>query len=160
MKKRVEDARFLSFIEMFSQWDKENCLRCHSSSLQLRLRLKFQTQILETKFTSWLKNLENFLCLFCCSMELKEFFYLQALPKVPVPPLEHTMTEYLRALKPIVTSQQYEKTEKIVKQFSAQSGPKLHQYLVDKREVDDNWVSSASHFTIHLIKHQKVESRF
>lgn len=64
----------------------------------------------------------------------------QALPKVPVPPLEQTMSEYLRALRPIVNEQQYEKAEKIVKQFSVQPGPKLHQYLVDKREAEDNWV--------------------
>jgi choline O-acetyltransferase len=51
------------------------------------------------------------------------------------------MSEYLRAVQPIVSPQQFEKTEKLVKQFSAQSGPRLHQYLVDKREADDNWVS-------------------
>lgn len=68
-------------------------------------------------------------------------FLLQALPKVPVPPLEQTMSEYLRVLKPIVTAQQYDRAEKIVKQFSVSPGPKLHQYLVDKRDADDNWVS-------------------
>ena len=50
------------------------------------------------------------------------------------------MSEYLRALKPIVTSQQYERADKIIKQFSVSPGPKLHQYLVDKREAEDNWV--------------------
>lgn len=65
----------------------------------------------------------------------------QDLPKVPVPPLEQTMTEYLRALQPIVTSQQYEKTEKIVKQFMIAPGPRLNQYLLEKRELEDNWVS-------------------
>lgn len=70
------------------------------------------------------------------------FFSLpQALPKVPVPPLEQTMADYLRALQPIVTPQQFERVEKIVKQFSAQPGPKLHEYLVEKREAEDNWVS-------------------
>lgn len=50
------------------------------------------------------------------------------------------MTEYLRLLKPIVTGPQYERTDKIIKQFLVQPGPKLHQYLVDKREAEDNWV--------------------
>jgi hypothetical protein len=51
------------------------------------------------------------------------------------------MTEYLRALQPITTPQQYEKTEKIVKQFLVNPGPKIHQYLVEKREAEENWVS-------------------
>lgn len=68
------------------------------------------------------------------------FKSFQALPKVPVPPLEQTLTEYLRVLKPIVSTQQYDKAEKIIKQFSTQTGPTLHQYLVDKREAEDNWV--------------------
>lgn len=51
------------------------------------------------------------------------------------------MTEYLRALKPIITPQQYERTKNIVKQFSTHPGPKLHEYLVNKREEEDNWVS-------------------
>lgn len=74
-------------------------------------------------------------------VQLDFLVYFQALPKVPVPPLEQTMAEYLRAIEPIVAPHQYEKTEKIVKKFMEQSGPKLYQYLVDKREVADNWVS-------------------
>lgn len=50
------------------------------------------------------------------------------------------MAEYLRALKPIITAQQYERTKNIVKQFTTQPGPKLHEYLVNKREEEDNWV--------------------
>lgn len=51
------------------------------------------------------------------------------------------MAEYLRAIKPIVTAQQYEKTSKIVKEFSVQHGPKLYEYLVEKKDAEDNWVS-------------------
>lgn len=80
-----------------------------------------------------LENLEtDFVCV---------SLYFQALPKVPVPPLEQTMSEYLRAIQPIVPSHQYEKTERIVRKFSEQPGPRLYQYLVDKREAEDNWVS-------------------
>lgn len=61
------------------------------------------------------------------------------------------MSEYLRALKPIVTAQQYEKTKNIVKQFSANPGPQLHQYLVEKQEAEDNWVSGIDNFIDALI---------
>ncbi|KAG4067014.1 hypothetical protein HA402_000005 [Bradysia odoriphaga] len=63
------------------------------------------------------------------------------LPKVPVPPLEQTMTEYLRALEPVLTQQQHDKTKMIVKNFINGLGPILHEYLQEKRENEDNWVS-------------------
>lgn len=70
--------------------------------------------------------------------------YFQTLPKVPVPPLEQTMTDYIRALEPITSTAQLERTKAIIKQFTAPNGlgPRLHQYLTDKREAEDNWVSS------------------
>uniref|UniRef100_A0A182F6G1 Choline O-acetyltransferase n=1 Tax=Anopheles albimanus TaxID=7167 RepID=A0A182F6G1_ANOAL len=61
------------------------------------------------------------------------------LPKVPVPTVEQTMAEYLRVLQPIVTAQQHERTKTIVKQFSATIAPALQEYLLQKRESEDNW---------------------
>ncbi|XP_055587299.1 choline O-acetyltransferase isoform X2 [Uranotaenia lowii] len=63
------------------------------------------------------------------------------LPKVPVPTLDQTMTEYQRVLQPITTSQQIERTRAIIKQLTAPNGAgaALQQYLLDKREADDNW---------------------
>ncbi|KAH8312238.1 hypothetical protein KR044_009947, partial [Drosophila immigrans] len=70
-----------------------------------------------------------------------EFGFPDTLPKVPVPPLEQTMADYVLALEPITTSAQLERTKGIIKQFSAPQGlgPRLHQYLLDKREAEDNW---------------------
>lgn len=52
------------------------------------------------------------------------------------------MTEYLRALEPTITQQQHDRVSAIVKQFVSPSGlgPRLHQYLVEKRDAEDNWV--------------------
>lgn len=52
------------------------------------------------------------------------------------------MDEYLRALEPVMSHQQHDRTKAIVKQFQSPSGlgPILHQYLADKREAEDNWV--------------------
>jgi hypothetical protein len=75
---------------------------------------------------------------------------MQQLPKVPVPLLEQTISEYLRALKPILTPQHYERTKNIAKQFSTHPGPTLHQYLTDKRENEDNWVSKRYVFSLDL----------
>ncbi|KAI8130758.1 Choline O-acetyltransferase [Lucilia cuprina] len=64
------------------------------------------------------------------------------LPKVPVPPLEQTMADYIRALEPITTPAQLERTKAIIKEFTAPNGlgPRLHQYLVDRRETEENWL--------------------
>ncbi|XP_062535278.1 choline O-acetyltransferase [Armigeres subalbatus] len=63
------------------------------------------------------------------------------LPKVPVPTLDQTMTEYQRALQPILSPQQLEHTKAIIKQFTAPNGlgAALQQYLLDKREAEENW---------------------
>lgn len=68
--------------------------------------------------------------------------YPKELPKLPVPELEETMTEYLRALEPTLTQQQHDRVKSIVEQFVSASGlgPKLYQYLVEKRDAEDNWV--------------------
>jgi hypothetical protein len=88
------------------------------------------------RFSPLSKNFPENLILFLL------FSFLKALPKLPVPPLEQTMSEYLRAVQPIVSSQQFEKTERIVKQLITNPGPQLYQYLLDKREAEDNWVRS------------------
>lgn len=53
------------------------------------------------------------------------------------------MADYVLALEPITTPSQLERTKGIIKQFTAPQGlgPRLHQYLMDKREAEDNWVS-------------------
>lgn len=78
-------------------------------------------------------------CFFCDNQDL---------PKLPVPELEETMTEYLRALEPTLTQQQHDRVTTIVKQFISPSGlgPKLHQYLVEKRDAEDNWVTQRFFF--------------
>lgn len=71
---------------------------------------------------------------------------MQTLPKVPVPALDETMADYIRALEPITTPAQLERTKELIRQFSAPQGigARLHQYLLDKREAEDNWVSIKS----------------
>ncbi|GAB0094146.1 Choline/carnitine acyltransferase domain [Sergentomyia squamirostris] len=75
-----------------------------------------------------------------------EHGFPEDLPKVPVPPLEQTMAEYLRLLEPILTVQHHERVRAIVKQFTAPTGlgPILQEYLNEKREAEANWVSAVN----------------
>lgn len=54
------------------------------------------------------------------------------------------MADYIRALEPIVTPEQLQHTKKLVEEFVSPNGlgPKLHQYLLEKREAEENWASS------------------
>lgn len=54
--------------------------------------------------------------------------------------MDETIAEYLRILEPITTKQQHEKTKAICKNFASGLGPKLQEYLEEKREAEDNWV--------------------
>lgn len=74
---------------------------------------------------------------------------------MPVPPLEQTMTEYLRILEPVLTQQQHDKTKMIVKNFISGLGPVLQEYLHEKRENEDNWVSNVHIYSIDPIYYLK-----
>lgn len=64
----------------------------------------------------------------------------QPLPKLPLPELSSTMEKYLRCLKPIISMEAYENTEKIVEEFTKNEGPKLQEIIRKAAEDKDNWV--------------------
>lgn len=43
--------------------------------------------------------------------------FQKSLPRLPIPKLEDTCSRYLLALKPLLTNDQFEKTEHIVRKF-------------------------------------------
>ncbi|MPC28469.1 Carnitine O-acetyltransferase [Portunus trituberculatus] len=66
-----------------------------------------------------------------------------ALPQLPVPHLQDTLTKYLKTVKPLVTEEEYMVTEEIVKKFgnSTGIGTKLQQKLEEKKKATDNWLA-------------------
>uniref|UniRef100_A0A1A9VPP6 Carn_acyltransf domain-containing protein n=1 Tax=Glossina austeni TaxID=7395 RepID=A0A1A9VPP6_GLOAU len=54
------------------------------------------------------------------------------------------MADYIRALEPVTEPAQLVRTKAIIQQFTAPNalGPRLHQYLLDRREAEDNWGKS------------------
>ncbi|XP_071764299.1 choline O-acetyltransferase [Centroberyx gerrardi] len=64
------------------------------------------------------------------------------LPKLPVPSLKDTLDVYLRCMKHLVTEEQFNKTQNIVKQFGAPGGvgELLQNKLTERREDKANWV--------------------
>jgi hypothetical protein len=79
------------------------------------------------------------------------------LPKLPVPDLELTLEKYLRCIKPIISSENYRKTELIVKEFLSPNGngSKLQKILIEKYQDVDNWVNKIN-ITLILFLHVKL----
>ena len=91
---------------------------------------------------------------------LIEFFYLffyphtplQGLPKLPLPNLKDTLEMYLRCTKHLLTEEQFNKTQKIVKEFGAHGGvgELLQSKLVERREKKANWVNTFFFFSFQV----------
>ncbi|KAM4636173.1 choline O-acetyltransferase [Discoglossus pictus] len=66
----------------------------------------------------------------------------EALPKLPVPPLQQTMDMYLRCMRHLVTEEQYRKSKANIEKFLAPGGlgETLQQKLLERREKTENWV--------------------
>jgi len=66
------------------------------------------------------------------------------IPALPVPPLEQTLSKYLRTVQPLASAAEYAITEQAAKDFAAKegNGVKLHQMLVKKGSKEINWLSS------------------
>ncbi|KAM4591941.1 choline O-acetyltransferase [Odontesthes bonariensis] len=64
------------------------------------------------------------------------------LPKLPLPNLKDTLEMYLRCMKHLLTEEQFNKTQKIVKEFGAHGGvgELLQSKLVERREKEANWL--------------------
>ncbi|XP_041804022.1 choline O-acetyltransferase, partial [Chelmon rostratus] len=64
------------------------------------------------------------------------------LPKLPLPTLKDTLDMYLRCMKHLLTEEQLNKTQHIVKQFGAPGGvgELLQSKLMERREKKENWV--------------------
>ncbi|KAE8280668.1 Choline O-acetyltransferase [Larimichthys crocea] len=64
------------------------------------------------------------------------------LPKLPLPALKDTLDMYLRCMKHLLTEEQFNKTQRIVKEFGAPGGvgELLQSKLMERRENEANWV--------------------
>uniref|UniRef100_A0A3Q0SS72 Choline O-acetyltransferase n=1 Tax=Amphilophus citrinellus TaxID=61819 RepID=A0A3Q0SS72_AMPCI len=67
---------------------------------------------------------------------------VQILPKLPVPDLNDTLDMYLKCMKHLLTEEQFNKTQNIVKQFGAPGGvgELLQSKLMERKENKANWV--------------------
>lgn len=69
----------------------------------------------------------------------------QELPKLPVPPLQQTLSTYLRCMQHLVPAEQFKRSQAIVQRFGAPGGlgETLQQKLLERQEKTANWVRVA-----------------
>ncbi|XP_064081549.1 choline O-acetyltransferase-like isoform X2 [Macrobrachium nipponense] len=62
-------------------------------------------------------------------------------PKLPVPPLGHTLSWYLTHMKPVLSQEEYQETMKIVEEFGKPGGfgEKIQEELIKRHDSMDNW---------------------
>ncbi|CAH2241062.1 jg4591 [Pararge aegeria aegeria] len=71
----------------------------------------------------------------------EDFQYVQV-AKLPVPELQPTLDSYLQFASVIVSQQQLEKTQELVKRFAEDLGPKMQAKLVERQKEMINWHNS------------------
>lgn len=66
-----------------------------------------------------------------------------ALPRLPVPPLQQSLDHYLRALQPIVSEEEWAATKQLVDEFRSPGGvgERLQKGLERRARKTENWVS-------------------
>ncbi|XP_055780924.1 peroxisomal carnitine O-octanoyltransferase-like isoform X2 [Salvelinus fontinalis] len=70
----------------------------------------------------------------------RTFQYQHSLPPLPVPSLEGSLANYLDAVLPFATEEEYQVTAAIVKRFGEGIGKDLHQKLLQRARTRRNWL--------------------
>ncbi|AWU74178.1 hypothetical protein CAS74_004153 [Pichia kudriavzevii] len=68
------------------------------------------------------------------------FQHQKELKKLPIPPLEDTLSRYLEVLEPLQTHEEHLKTQKACEEFIKSSGPILQQQLIQYSKARDSYI--------------------
>jgi hypothetical protein len=74
--------------------------------------------------------------------KLSNFFFIQKLPKLPVPNVERTLSRYLDAIRAFIPESDFQKSEKIVQNFldNKKDVEAIEAKLRQRAEDVENWV--------------------
>ena len=75
-------------------------------------------------------------------MAKKTFENDDNLPALPLPSLKNTLDLYLQSVVPFLTTNELEKTKRIVEEFGDNEGQNLQEKLLQRANENKNWVNS------------------
>ena len=75
-------------------------------------------------------------------MAKKTFENDDNLPALPLPSLKNTLDLYLQSVVPFLTTNELEKTKRIVEEFGDNEGQLLQEKLLQRANENKNWVNS------------------
>ncbi|GFO13667.1 carnitine o-octanoyltransferase [Plakobranchus ocellatus] len=84
------------------------------------------------------------------SKDERTFQYDKDLLTLPVPDLSYTLKKYLASVHPLVTPEEYKKTEAVVQQFAQEEGKYLQQKLTEFAQGQRNWLDKWWEDTAYL----------
>ena len=76
-------------------------------------------------------------------MAKKTFENDDNLPALPLPSLKNTLDLYLQSVVPFLTTNELEKTKRIVEEFGDNEGQILQEKLLQRSSEKKNWVNSS-----------------
>ncbi|CAN9514223.1 unnamed protein product [Ophioblennius macclurei] len=74
------------------------------------------------------------------SLSERTFQYQDSLPPLPVPSLESSLSQYLDAVRPFASEQEFKATKDISRKFQEGVGKELHQKLLQRAKTRKNWL--------------------
>eukprot|EP00501_MAST-03F_sp_TOSAG23-6_P000763 GSMAST32.ASY1.ANO1.791.1 assembled CDS len=68
------------------------------------------------------------------------YAYQSELPRLPIPSLEHTCSQYLEIIAPLLTPEEFQETQRVTQEFLLNDGPKLHEKLLEYIQAGNSYV--------------------
>lgn len=69
------------------------------------------------------------------------YSFQSSLPRLPLPSVHETMSRYLDSVRPLLDDENYERMQRLAREFESTIGSKLQRYLVLKSWWSTNYVS-------------------
>lgn len=114
--------------------------RCNCEQLNVHNKFRALFLVLDKRIST---SSDDYQYLQKSKLSLQHF--QQSLPRLPIPPLEKTCHRYLNALKPLLSNEQFQQTEGIVRRFQEKDGRALNEQLVtvNKKNKHTSYITKA-----------------
>lgn len=105
---------------------------CPRANIFLTNKCVFRASTRRLTFNKCLRTYQNF-----DGGDIPTFFFQSSLPRHPIPQLQQTCENYLKAVRPLIDDKDYICTERIVNDFLVGEGARLQQMLIQSNNLNN-----------------------